>query len=265
MGSARAKPMEMTDGDADKDGVLDSMDQCPGTPAGVEVDSKGCPLDDDADGVPNHQDDCLNTTNRRARIDSSGCYIKLDRRVDFTLNVEFDFDSSKRREEHTDEVGKVADFMEEYPHSKVVMEGHTDGRGDEEYNQSLSERRAKTIADMLADKFGIAERCISSRGHGESQPIDTNDTAAGRQNNRRVVAVKVSVPVLVSRAIPPPRAVDKSRTFTPSHENTATPAELTTSSFTDGLSSYSFASVAERASRSSTCSFATFFNLRLLK
>jgi len=186
--SAPAAPAPAVEGDADGDGVLDSMDRCPGTPAGVEVDSRGCPLDDDGDGVYNYQDDCPGTTNRRARIDGRGCYVKLDRKIDITLNLEFDFDSSDARPEHEAEVRKVADVMNEYPDSTVTMAGHTDSRGSEKYNQGLSERRARTIANMLSDKFNISDSRISTVGYGESQPVATNNTDDGRQKNRRVVA-----------------------------------------------------------------------------
>ncbi len=186
--SAAPAPAAPVEGDADGDGVMDSMDQCPNTPAGAEVDSRGCPRDDDGDGVYNYQDDCPNTTNRKARVDGRGCYIKLDRKIDITLNLEFDFDSAEARDEHVAEVQKVADVMEEYPDSTVTMAGHTDSTGPAEYNQGLSERRAKTIADMLTNRFDIDASRVSHTGYGEGDPVDTNDTREGRQNNRRVVA-----------------------------------------------------------------------------
>jgi OOP family OmpA-OmpF porin len=183
-------PLEVAaeDGDADKDGVPDSTDQCPGTPSGIQVDSRGCPEDDDGDGVYNYMDDCPNTTDRRAKIDARGCYVRLERKVNITLNVEFDFNSSELRDEDTGEVQKVADFMHQHPHSKTLVEGHTDSKGSDEYNQGLSERRASTIADMLVQKFDISPDRVSSIGYGETQPIATNDTEEGRQENRRVVA-----------------------------------------------------------------------------
>lgn len=185
---SRAAPAAV-DGDSDGDGVRDSADRCPGTARGVEVDSRGCPRDDDGDGVLNADDKCPGTTNRRAQIDADGCYVKLMRRQDITLNVEFDFDSAAPRNEHAAQVERVADFMVQFPDSKVVMEGHTDSQGDATYNQGLSERRARTIADMLIEKFGINKSRVSSKGFGESKPIATNDTKAGRQLNRRVVGV----------------------------------------------------------------------------
>ena len=177
-----------SEGDADNDGVVDSLDRCPGTPMGVAVDADGCPLDDDGDGVPNYQDKCPNTTDRRARIDADGCYQKLTKMVSIDLRVEFDFDSAKARPEHSKEVKRVADFMNSYPSTSVVMEGHTDSTGDARYNQGLSERRAKTIADMLVNDFGISQSRVDSKGYGEDKPVATNDTKEGRQQNRRVVA-----------------------------------------------------------------------------
>ncbi len=187
--STAPMPAKAMPGDADNDGVLDDADRCPNTPAGVEVDRMGCPLDDDGDGVPNYMDDCPDTTNRSARVDARGCYITLERRVDISLNVEFDFDSAAARPEHRPEVKRVADFMNSYPKSQVTVEGHTDNTGDADYNQGLSERRAKTVADMLVNEFDIAPGRVKSRGHGESKPVATNDTKAGRQQNRRVVGV----------------------------------------------------------------------------
>lgn len=68
--------------------------------------------------------------------------------------------------------------------SAISVIGHTDSRGSEAYNQSLSERRATTIANMLQGRFADAD--ITSEGMGEANPIATNDTAEGRQSNRRV-------------------------------------------------------------------------------
>jgi OOP family OmpA-OmpF porin len=193
LGSTAAAPKpaprtEPVEGDADRDGVLDSRDECPNTPAGVSVDRTGCPLDSDRDGVYDYRDQCPDTP-RGAMVDAKGCHKTLEKTVSITLNIEFDFDSSEARTEHAAEVRKVANFMRRYADSSVTMEGHTDSRGNADYNQGLSERRAKTIADMLISDFSIDESRVSSRGLGESQPIAGNDTDEGRQRNRRVVAV----------------------------------------------------------------------------
>jgi len=81
----------------------------------------------------------------------------------------------------TDLVARLAGFQEI---QAISVTGHTDSTGSEEYNQQLSERRAATVAAFLEAAYpGVT---VSSAGAGESNPIDTNDTKEGRQNNRRV-------------------------------------------------------------------------------
>ena len=163
-------------------------DKPPARPVQEPVFENGSDRDDDGDGVANHRDKCPNTTNHMARIDENGCYITQQTRTEIKLNVEFDFDSAEPRQAHAREVGRVADFMEEHPRSVVVMEGHTDSFGTIEYNQALSERRARAIADVLMSSFGITGGRVSSIGFGETSPVATNETEAGRQQNRRVSA-----------------------------------------------------------------------------
>jgi OOP family OmpA-OmpF porin len=220
--SKRAAPRPVAapvavDGDSDRDGIRDSLDRCPGTAAGVSVDGFGCPDDDDRDGVKNAVDQCPATpANTRvnaqgcapdsdrdgvadamdmcadtfppALVDAKGCYRILTETVRITLDVEFDFDSAKARPEHKTEVKKVADFMAQYPKTDVILEGHSDSLGNDNYNQRLSEKRASTIAEMLVDSFSIDRKRVSFMGYGEAKPIASNSDEAGRQRNRRVVA-----------------------------------------------------------------------------
>jgi len=79
--------------------------------------------------------------------------------------------------------------MKEFPGTSAVIEGHTDNVGKEDYNQKLSESRANSVRQYLIDKFGIDGSRLSAVGYGYSKPIATNDTAEGKQKNRRVVAV----------------------------------------------------------------------------
>ena len=175
--------------DADGDGVVDGDDRCPNTRRGVSVDNLGCPADADGDGVPNSADRCPDTTNRRAEVDARGCYVTLSETVRVDLAVQFDRNSAEARPEHVAEVRKVFEFMEKYPQTRVTIEGHTDSRGSAEYNRNLSQQRADTIANILKNRFGVSASRVSAVGYGESRPIDTNDTAEGRQRNRRVVGV----------------------------------------------------------------------------
>ena len=218
-GKATSAPVTApVDGDIDKDGVPDSKDLCADTPAGDEVDSKGCTVDDDdrdgvknqfdkcsrspagievdvngcgpdvdMDGVPDHRDQCARTF-PPALVDEEGCYVLIEEAVRITLDVEFDFDMAASRPEHAAEVKKVADFMAKYPLTEVIFEGHTDDWGDDAYNQKLSERRAATIGRMLVQQFNISADKVSTAGYGESRPVSSNSSSSGRQKNRRVVA-----------------------------------------------------------------------------
>jgi OOP family OmpA-OmpF porin len=140
--------------DSDQDGVCDPYDKCPGTPAGYKVDADGCPIT-----------------------------------VSIRLDIKFDFDKSVIKSQYKNEVQKVADFLKSHPGSDAVVEGHTDSVGADDYNQKLSERRANAVRESLVNDFGVPASKVQSVGFGESKPIDTNDTAAGRAQNRRVVGV----------------------------------------------------------------------------
>jgi outer membrane protein W/outer membrane protein OmpA-like peptidoglycan-associated protein len=138
--------------DTDGDGVCDEADKCPGTPAGTKVDSVGCPMEQ-------------------------------------TLKLLFDFDSAELRPESLTELERVVTFMGDVPFAKALVEGHTDSVGTEEYNQGLSDRRAKAVFDYLTSR-GVDPARLSSIGHGELKPIADNATAEGRQLNRRVMLIR---------------------------------------------------------------------------
>jgi OOP family OmpA-OmpF porin len=173
--------------DSDGDGVPDNLDKCPNTPKGVKVDARGCPLDSDGDGVPDHLDKCPNTP-RGTKVDATGCPIQLSERVSIRLEVQFDTAKADIKPQFTPEIKRLADFMRQYPTTKVLIEGHTDNVGSPAFNQKLSERRAQAVAQSLVRDHGIAADRVQSAGYGESRPIADNKTADGRATNRRVVA-----------------------------------------------------------------------------
>ena len=109
--------------------------------------------------------------------------------VQITLDTKFDFDSAVVRIDSTRQIAEVARFMKQYMNTTARLEGHTDDRGSEDYNLDLSLRRARAVAYMLTDRYGIAAERLTTKGWGESQPKDTNKTEAGQQNNRRVEAL----------------------------------------------------------------------------
>lgn len=106
-------------------------------------------------------------------------------KIDISSEVSFDFDSDQLKPTFKPTLNKVADILQRYERTVVHVIGHTDSVGSEEYNQRLSERRAQSVVDYLALQ-GVMRDRLRADGMGESQPRATNETAAGRQLNRRV-------------------------------------------------------------------------------
>lgn len=136
--------------DSDGDGVLDIDDNCPGTEAGVTVDEDGCAL-------------------------FSGTI----------EGVNFRTNSAKLLPESREILSSVADTLRSYPNTLVDVKAHTDSHGELDWNQDLSERRAKSVVEYLVGQ-GIEESRLIPSAYGETSPIATNKTKAGRLQNRRV-------------------------------------------------------------------------------
>jgi len=100
--------------------------------------------------------------------------------------IYFDFDKSTIKPESRPALEDAAKMLNENPTINVEIQGHTDSKGSDEYNLSLSDRRAASVVAYLTQNLGIDRSRLTSRGYGESQPIATNDTDAGRALNRRV-------------------------------------------------------------------------------
>lgn len=169
--------------DSDGDGVSDANDRCPNTPEGTEVDSQGCAKvdgDDDNDGVANSMDACPNSK-PGAVVGKDGCEVQV---VIELQGVHFDFDKSTLKPESIVILDAAVKTMGEHGTIMVEVAGHTDSIASEEYNQKLSERRAKVVYDYLVSKGVSADR-MTWKGYGELQPIATNDTEEGRAQNRR--------------------------------------------------------------------------------
>jgi outer membrane protein OmpA-like peptidoglycan-associated protein len=103
-------------------------------------------------------------------------------------DVLFDSGQSTLRSSAREKLAKVAGVLLAYPDLRLVVEGHTDAVGADDYNQRLSERRAESVQSYLRQQ-GIADDTIVARGFGESRPVVSNDSAEGRQQNRRVELV----------------------------------------------------------------------------
>jgi OOP family OmpA-OmpF porin len=145
------------DMDSDGDGVNDCNDRCPGSQAGQTIGPDGCP-------VP-------------VSIDLKG--------------VNFDFDKSTLRPDAVSILNEAIEILKRYPELRVEVAGHTDSKGTDAYNQSLSERRASAVYDYLTSNGIASSRLVGPNGYGESRPIapnensDGSDNPEGRARNRR--------------------------------------------------------------------------------
>lgn len=149
--------------DSDNDGVNDCEDKCPATAAGTIVGPDGCP--------------------QKVVIDLRGVNFKFDRPSKGEMDI------SKALAEPTSDslaiLDQAVDTLQRYPQVHVTVAGYTDSVGTDAYNQSLSERRAKIVYDYLTSHGIDASRLEGPIGHGEADPIDSNDTNDGRARNRR--------------------------------------------------------------------------------
>lgn len=173
-------------GDGDRDGVADAADKCPDTAPGVRVDADGCPADSDGDGVPDYLDACLDTP-KGARVDARGCPFVVKPVETLNLHLIFATNKDQVTPFHYRELDKADAFIKKYPDHDIIVEGHTDSRGGDDFNQKLSQRRAENVTRVLVEKYGVPASRISAKGFGESQPTASNETADGREQNRRVV------------------------------------------------------------------------------
>jgi len=157
-------------------------------PAPMPAPAKTCAdLDDDGDGVNNCNDKCPDSAAGQA-IGPDGCPVPLT--IDLK-GVNFDFDKSTLRPDAVAILDEAVSILTKYPELKVEVAGHTDSIGTEQYNQGLSERRARVVYDYLTGHGIDASRLVGPNGYGESKPIapntneDGTDNPENRAKNRR--------------------------------------------------------------------------------
>lgn len=119
-----------------------------------------------------------------------GSRIEVDRQGDDIVlnmpsNVTFDFDSSQLTSDAQNALNEVSNVLREYTDTRVNIAGHTDSTGEASYNQRLSERRAQSVGNYLSQS-GVSSSRLNTTGYGENQPVASNDSDAGRAQNRRV-------------------------------------------------------------------------------
>lgn len=171
--------------DADGDGIKDSEDECPNEAGPAE--NNGCPWQDrDNDGVLDKDDECPEVAGTAA---NNGCpeptVEVIEELNEYSRTILFDLNKASVRNESEETLKSIAEIMKEYPQTIFHIEGHTDSTGSASYNEKLSKERAASVREFLISE-GIPANRLTSEGYGETQPIASNNTAQGRQENRRV-------------------------------------------------------------------------------
>ncbi len=177
--------------DTDGDGLLDPDDKCPQAPGPRMFE--GCP-DTDGDGFPDDKDQCPEEAEIiNGNEDDDGCpdegksLVSLDKdHIEIKESVYFETNKAVIKQRSYNLLDQVAHILNAHPEiAKCRVEGHTDSRGGDQYNQDLSERRANAVREFLIE-HGVESSRLTSEGYGETKPIASNKTKAGRQKNRRV-------------------------------------------------------------------------------
>ena len=178
--------------DRDNDGIPDAEDACPDVPGVPDPDPKknGCPGDRDKDGIPDDKDAC---PDEKGPADpdpkKNGCPRDVrvtDGEIVILQQVEFDTGKATINPVSNGLLDAVAQVFKDHPEIvKVEVQGHTDNKGSDEVNTTLSQKRAESVAAALT-KRGIEAGRLLAKGYGPTRPIMANLTTAGRQKNRRV-------------------------------------------------------------------------------
>ena len=173
--------------DSDGDGVVDKDDKC-ATAAGPRANG-GCPWPDtDGDGVLDKDDNC---NSEAGPASNGGCPEPIiteaaEKKVgEFAKTILFNSSRSSFKSGISDKLDAIVGIMKEFSKATFLIEGHTDSTGSVSLNDKLSTKRANAVKDYLVQN-GIDASRLETKGSGESNPIDSNKTRAGRANNRRV-------------------------------------------------------------------------------
>ncbi|MCH1926798.1 OmpA family protein [Shewanella sp. C32] len=143
--------------DEDRDGVIEAREKCTGTVGGANIDNYGC-----------------------------GTVKPIKERSE--LKILFPNDSSYIDPQYYAQIQTIADFMKQYPNTKVTIEGHCSKTGTYEHNLELSQNRANAVTDVLNQQFGIETSRLTAIGYSYDRPVDTSGTDEAQMRNRRVIA-----------------------------------------------------------------------------
>jgi OOP family OmpA-OmpF porin len=160
-------------------------------------DEDGCPeADPDNDGFYDEQDSCPNEPESdNGYKDGDGCPDEVPEEVArFTgviQGITFDTDKDTIRKSSKKTLDAAVKVLTEHKEIRIEIGGHTDSEGERDHNLDLSRRRAESVKKYLVEN-GIEESRITTVGYGPDKPVDTNDTKAGRANNRRIEFVPIT-------------------------------------------------------------------------
>ncbi|MFW6057861.1 MAG: OmpA family protein, partial [Persicimonas sp.] len=179
--------------DTDGDGIPNSDDLCPETPEDLDgfEDDDGCPdTDNDRDGIPDVEDEC---PDKPGLEEDDGCppeeekATRTDERIEITERVFFESDKAVIKPESHELLEQVGLVLRTNPDIDTVeIGGHTDNQGGGEYNERLSEARARAVKAFLVKESDIDEARLVAKGYGSSEPIAEGDSDESRSQNRRV-------------------------------------------------------------------------------
>jgi outer membrane protein OmpA-like peptidoglycan-associated protein len=183
--------------DSDGDGVFDPLDKCPNTQAGVAVDQDGCPLDTDKDGVVDYLDKCPGTPAGTV-VDKDGCPTIIPEKIVLLMSepkndhkviaavaekkaekkvvilafedIHFDFNQATLTSDAKTILKRNIQTLKDNPNSNVRIAGYASAAGTADYNQKLSERRAKAVQEYLINEGIITPDRLSTIGYGETHP-----------------------------------------------------------------------------------------------
>ena len=181
--------------DADSDGLYDpgqpvaavDTDECPRQPGPREL--QGCP-DRDHDKIADRIDQCPDVPETINQVnDSDGCPDEVPKQVmnlsGVLRGIFFDVDKDTIKPKSRPTLEKAVKVLTDFPDTRWQIEGHTDSDGDREHNMDLSRRRAEAVRNYLIGR-GIDAARLESKGFGPDEPLDTNETKAGKAKNRRI-------------------------------------------------------------------------------
>ena len=143
--------------------------------------------DSEGDGIIKARDDCPDS-NIGAKVGNNGCGSSTVHTIRHRLDVNFDTNSSVVKSEYLPKIKELADFMTEYPQVIVSIEGHTSILGSARHNKKLSNNRARSIKNILIQRFDIASSRITTVGYGFEQILFEGDDEYSHEKNRRIVA-----------------------------------------------------------------------------